>query len=206
MRGFGWVPLAVLSGLTAVYAAAVLFNPGLGPPFVAERRASMPVALGMHLAGGLTALGSGAWQFNRRLRHQHLDLHRWIGRTYVVAVLTASAGALWMAPASEEGFVTHVGFGLLTLLWLGSTVQAYRSIRRGDQVRHRLWMVRSYALTFAAVTLRLILPLELALGLSYHDAYQAVAWLCWIPNLVVAEWLILARDRIGGIDHDGGRT
>lgn len=193
MQRFGWVALAIPAGVIALYAAAVLLSPGFGPPFVAERRATMPLALGTHLSGGLIALALGAWQFNTRLRQTHLPLHRWIGRTYVVAVLVGGSGALWMAPASQGGFIAHAGFGLLAVLWLAATIQAYRRIRQGDQLRHRRWMVRSYALTFAAVTLRIILPLELALGLPFLDAYQAVAWLCWVPNLVVAEWLILTQ-------------
>ena len=66
---------------------------------------------------------------------------------------------------------------------------AFLSIRAGDVTRHRQWMVRSYALTLAAVTLRIQLPFyQAVLGLSFDDAYAIVAWFCWIPNLVVAEW------------------
>jgi hypothetical protein len=54
-------------------------------------------------------------------------------------------------------------------------------------------MIRSYSLTFAAVTLRVWLPIGLMAGLSSTDAYQAVAWVCWVPNLVVAEWVILRQ-------------
>ena len=54
-------------------------------------------------------------------------------------------------------------------------------------------MIRSHALTLAAVTLRIYLPLELALGMSFHDAYRVVSWLCWVPNLVAAEWFIFKK-------------
>ena len=56
---------------------------------------------------------------------------------------------------------------------------------------HERWMVRSFALTFAAVTLRLYIPAGQVLGLDFMAAYRAIAWLCWVPNLVVAELLIV---------------
>jgi hypothetical protein len=58
---------------------------------------------------------------------------------------------------------------------------------------HRAWMLRSYALTFAAVTLRIWLPLSQIAGIPFQEAYAAIAWLCWVPNLVVVEWFILRR-------------
>src|SRR5260370_20371385 len=61
-------------------------------------------------------------------------------------------------------------------------------------------MIRSYALTLAAVTLRIYLPASQIAGIPFPDAYQTISWLCWVPNLVVAEWWIL-RSRLapGGV-------
>lgn len=67
---------------------------------------------------------------------------------------------------------------------------------------HREWMVRSFALALAAVTLRIELPvLVFVAHTSFHAAYITVSWLCWIPNLVVAEWWLrrkVRRHAIGG--------
>jgi hypothetical protein len=54
-------------------------------------------------------------------------------------------------------------------------------------------MIRNFSLTFAAVTLRLYLPASLAAGLPFDTVYPAIAWLCWVPNLVVAEFLLRER-------------
>lgn len=121
----------------AAYAAIVLLLPGFGSPFVTERRALVPIAVGAHLAGGLTALALGPWQLNSRLRARAINWHRWLGRGYVVAVVIGGLGALGLAPLSLEGPVTHVGFGLLAVLWLTATLQAYLRIRAGDRVGHR---------------------------------------------------------------------
>ncbi|MFN8571386.1 MAG: DUF2306 domain-containing protein [Gemmatimonadaceae bacterium] len=190
-----WTLMTVLALIIALYAVLVLAIPHFGPPFVAERRGTMPWAVMAHLGGSALAMGLGPWQLNERLRTRALGRHRWIGRTYIVGVLVGGIGGLIMATASQEGFVTHMGFGILAVLWLVSTLQAYRRIRAGDQESHRVWMIRSYSLTFAAVTLRIYLPFMLGAGMSFTDAYQTVSWLCWVPNLVVAEWFIISRTK-----------
>ncbi len=83
---------------------------------------------------------------------------------------------------------------VLALLWLTTTAVAWRRIVRRDIRGHRAWMVRSFALSFAAVTLRLALPGLMAAGLDLNVAYPMVAWLCWVPNLAAAE-VGLARVR-----------
>ena len=104
---------------------------------------------------------------------------------------------------AQGGLPAHVGFGLLAVLWLLATGQAYRSIRAGDQGAHRRWMTRSYALTFAAVTLRIYLPVSLAVGVPFEPAYQTIVWLCWVPNLVIAEWLILRLPAVAPVTERG---
>jgi uncharacterized membrane protein len=185
-----WVVMTALATLVAAYAVAVMLRPGFGPPLVMARRATMPLALTAHLAGGLVALAVGAWQMNARLRSRVIALHRWMGRTYVVAVLVGGLGALRMAVASQQGWPTHLGFGLLALLWLFCTVRGYIAIRSDEEARHRGWMIRSYSLTLAAVTLRIYLPLSLALGFQLAYAYRVTSWLCWVPNIVLAEWWV----------------
>jgi uncharacterized membrane protein len=186
--------MGVLATAVAGYALAVILLPSFGPPFVHDRRESVPLALYAHLGGGALALALGPWQFRRRTRRRALGVHRWTGRVYLAAVAVGGVGALGLAPISQHGLVTHVGFGLLAILWLVATATAYLRIRSGDVRAHRRWMIRSYALTFAAVTLRIYLPLSAIAGISFPDAYQVVAWLCWVPNLVVAEWLIIGRE------------
>lgn len=50
-------------------------------------------------------------------------------------------------------------------------------------------MVRNFALTLAAVTLRIYLPASMIAGIEFEVAYPYIAWLCWVPNLVAAELL-----------------
>jgi uncharacterized membrane protein len=175
------------------YALTMLGAPHLRTPFIQALFGSVPIAVILHLAGGATALATGAFQFNTALRNRRLNLHRWLGRCYVIAVLIGGGAAFALALRSTGGIPTHFGFGLLAVLWIGSTLNAYRHIRARHVVQHRQWMIRSYALTLAAVTLRIYLPLSLAAGLPFEPVYITVSWLCWVPNLVFAEWWWVPR-------------
>ena len=191
MRKGQWPVVMILAAIVSAYALAALLIPSFRPPLVRARLAVMPWAVILHISGGAAALFAGALQVNARLRSRFLDLHRWLGRLYVVAVAVGGAGGLAMATRSDGGLVTHVGFGLLAILWLATTAVSYAAIRRRDLISHRRWMLRSYSLTFAAVTLRIYLPIAQTAGLPFIDAYQAISWACWVPNLLVAEWWLL---------------
>jgi hypothetical protein len=55
-------------------------------------------------------------------------------------------------------------------------------------------MTRSYALIFAAPMLRLLLGLYMGVfEIGETEAYQAVVWSCWVPNLIVAEIINIRR-------------
>jgi uncharacterized membrane protein len=177
-----------MASTIALYAALILLLPGFGPQFIVLRRSVLPVAVVSHLAGGGLALAIGAWQLNAHLRTRHIDVHRWMGRVYVIAVLVGGIGALRLAPHAQTGAIAAVGFGALAVTWLVTTIRGYLAIRGGNEAVHRRWMTRSYALTFAAVTLRIYLPASAILGVPFDVAYPAIAWLCWLPNLAVAEW------------------
>ncbi len=153
--------------------------------------------LRLHIAGGMGALLAGPWQFSRKLRANALDLHRWLGRFYLVEVALGSIAGFFMATVSEEGLPTHLGFGALAVLWFFTGFQAYRSVRAGNIAAHRAWMIRNFALSLAAVTLRNYMPLMLfALHWPFRQTYITVAWLCWVPNLLVAEWLVRRRQNV----------
>jgi uncharacterized membrane protein len=148
----------------------------------------------IHITGMMFAILCGPFQFLRPLRERHFGFHRLLGKVYIVGALVGGLGGLYMSQYSASGAVSDVGFAVLAIGVLLTTTLAYIRIRGGDVQSHREWMTRSYALIFAAVTLRIYLPfLEAAFG--EHDGYAIVAWACWIPNLLVAEWLIRARLR-----------
>jgi uncharacterized membrane protein len=194
-RKIGWGLMTFLAGLVFLYAASYLT---LDPDnyFPEQKLVYMLHTTGllMHIVGAMLAVILGPFQFLPRSRSRRfLNVHRWLGRTYLIAVLVGGLGGLYMAPLSYGGLTTHLGFASLGILWLVSGWKAYRHIRHKEIESHREWMMRNYALTFAGVMLRVWMPLSGAVGLEFLPSYLVVAWLCWVPNLLVAEWMIRRR-------------
>lgn len=188
-----WSLMTLLAVLVAGYAATALGLPPLRTPFVQNLFSISPSAIALHLTGGIAAIVLGALQLNSRLRRKYLPAHRWLGRVYVVSVTIGGIAGLALATKSTGGLVTHFGFGMMAVCWVGSTVTAYRYIRAKNVAAHRDWMLRSYALTLAAVTLRIYLGISQAYGMDFVTAYQAISWMCWVPNLLIVEWFIIGR-------------
>jgi len=136
------------------------------------------------------ALLVGPWQFLPSLRQRRLLMHRWIGRIYCGSVLLGWLASLPIAAHAQAGAISSAGFLTLGFFWIGTTAAGYFTIRSGKLIAHRRWMMRSFALTAAAITLRIYLPLLPLTGLSFSTSYRIIAWACWVPNLFVAEWLL----------------
>ncbi len=151
-----------------------------------------PIALFAHIGLAPVALFVMPFQFSTRLRAKRPGLHRWMGRIYGISIVLAAVAGLSLAMTTEAGSIAAVGFGLLAIVWLATTVWAVWLAMTKRIALHKRWMIRSGALTFAAVTLRLYLPI-LAMTFGFETGYSIVAWLCWVPNLLIAELWLLPR-------------
>lgn len=191
--------------LVAVVAGAVMAAPYVLLDVGSSRLEVDPgphyALLVVHVLTATVALVLGPLQFVPAIRARR-RLHRGIGRTYLLAgVLPAALAAVPVALLSGR-LVTQVGLVVPAVLWLVTAGLAVRAIRRGDVRAHRAWMTRNYALTFLAVTARIVVPLVLLTLLATGavapaDAPTAVASLIpvgqvlgWMINLSVAEVLL----------------
>ena len=197
MRRFAFAVLAFLALAVSLYAVGVYGFMPLGALVDPDMRASFnahATAIRLHIFASVLALALGPFQFSARLRARMPALHRWMGRLYLgVGVLMGGASGLYVAQFAQGGPVGQAGFSLLALAWLYTGARAYAAIRGGDVSAHRAWMARNFALTFAAVMLRLYLPAAMVARVPWELAYPAIAWLCWVPNLA-AVWWWQARD------------
>jgi uncharacterized membrane protein len=184
-----WALLTMLCLGIAFYSARYLLHPPRTPAQALHNPLGVPW-LFIHVAGAVTALALGSLQFIPALRRGSGPPHRWVGRIYVVGCLVGGLAGLILAPGSSAGPIASAGFGGLALLWIVVNLLGWRAVMRGRFAEHRRWMIRSWALTLAAVTLRLYLPLVMILDLPFLPWYRAISFLAWVPNLVAAElWL-----------------
>ena len=170
--------------------------------FIAANFFVMPW-LPAHATAAATALLVAPLQFWAQLRARRPTVHRWAGRLYVSGCVVGAVTGLILAFGASTGPVSTVGFGALALVWGVVTAHAWRLARRREFVAHRKWMIRSFALTFAAVTLRLYLPIAQLLPIEFDNAYRVISFLCWVPNLIVAEAYLRRkpRARVGADAH-----
>jgi len=151
----------------------------------------------MHITFGGIALLTGWTQFSPRIRNNYTQTHRTLGKVYVYAVMLSSLAGFYIAMFASGGITSVLGFGLLAASWFFTILKAYTSILKKQFKDHENWMIRNYALTFAAVTLRIYLPLSTQLmHWDFVASYRVISWLCWVPNLLVAQIIINKRAHI----------
>jgi len=183
--------IALFSLVVAAMASTLGF--GTAAPHLAHYVANHNLPLYAHIVFGPLALALAPFQFWTTLRNRYRRVHRAIGYAYVVSIALASVGALLLLPRFTGSAWAATGFGVLGLLWLGTTLRAVMLARAGQTAAHRAWMMRSAALTFAAVVLRLMMLPLMASGMSQLQTYDITAWASWLIPLAFVEWRLRRR-------------
>ena len=189
---------AVLLSLTAL--AAVVFVAGaavpyflsssFGPPEYAPRRGWLL----LHIVGGMIALLTGPVQLWLGLADRGMAWPRRMGIGYMTGVGVGSFGAFYLATHTDFGWVFGAGLLSLAVAWVTTTTLAYLAIKRSLAEQHKEWMIRSYVVTFAFVTFRVIQPsLQAAQIGTPLEQLAMAAWACWAVPLLIAELVIQGR-------------
>lgn len=187
----GWWLLLLGSVAIAVHGISFQFR-GIDA-FALQLLASFyerPWAIWLHMLFGSVALVTGALNFRHTIRRRWPLVHRKLGELYVLACLLTGGAGAWLAVFAYGGLSNRLGFAGLAIATLTTTAMAYWHAQRRDFAAHRAWMIRSFAMIFGAVTLRIQLPLLAIYFQGFDPAYAIVAWSCWVPNLLFAEWVV----------------
>jgi len=142
-----------------------------------------------HITFSGIALFIGWRQFGSKFRNHYLKLHRIIGKIYVISAVIGSTSGIYIGFYANGGAISAAGFILLGSIWLLMTLVAVAEIRKNNIIIHQKLMTYSYSCAFAAVTLRLWYPLLVKITEDPGASYIAVAWLCWIPNVLIAYFI-----------------
>jgi uncharacterized membrane protein len=154
-----------------------------------------PIVFYTHITLAPAALFLVPFQLWPRLRMKRLGLHRILGRVYGLAIFFSGISGFLLAVTTRSGTAAAWGFALLSIAWMAATFYGIAQAMRGNQNLHRCWMIRSMALTMAAVTLRIYLVISELSGVPYEVSAGIIAWLCWVPNLLVAELILQMSNR-----------
>lgn len=190
-RRAAWAAATFLCLVTGAYALMMVAS-GFDavPEEVSSNAFLSPAGLRIHIGVTAVAIIVAPWQFARGLRRRLPLVHRSMGRIYLVTGFVGIGFGTVIALGSSQGLVAGLGFLFLGLAWLAVTAVAYRMVRDHDYEAHRRWMLRSFALIFGAVTLRLYIPVSGVAGFDFETAYPVIAWVNWVPNILLMEWWI----------------
>jgi hypothetical protein len=147
----------------------------------------------VHVFTSVLVLLAGFTQFNRFFLYKRPLWHRRAGWVYIVAVLLLSApSGFLIALKANGGLPARISFVLLSVTWFITTLQALLHVKKRLFEKHADWMLRSYALTLSAIALRTYAWLfdMLNVHMAPRNVYILIAWISWLPNLLVAQWLI----------------
>lgn len=149
-----------------------------------------------HIELAVVSLLTGPIGTIRKIRKKSIAWHRWNGRIYVVSIVLNFIPGLYVSWFAA-GSLTIAGFLVLNLLWLVTTLLGYLYIRRKNLVKHKEWIIRSFFLTYANLTIHLLLPIgQFTIGLSYASSYAFAVWGSMLLNLGLSEvvlrkkWLV----------------
>jgi uncharacterized membrane protein len=209
--------LVAFLAVVAVVAVPVLLLPYLT---LDPARSRIPVTTELHYAVLVVhvltagaALLLGVLQLVPRVRARRA-LHRRLGRAFlVVGAVAFGLTAIPLALTTPNGDVTRYGILVPAVGWLVCAALGWTAIRGGRLAAHREWMIRTYALTFFAITTRMLVPLLLAAQMPFQadrsaDAVRRLVeatipygqWLGWIVDLAIAEYVIRRLRRTAPVE------
>ncbi|WEK54461.1 MAG: DUF2306 domain-containing protein [Candidatus Cohnella colombiensis] len=196
--------LAFLAVAIGMYALILYGSPDRlrEQPFTTEK-GTLPAlwysVLCAHAISAGLALIIGWLQFVKKIRHRFPNIHRMIGYFYSAFIVIGGITGLYLAFYSNGGWSAHLGFAMLSTLWLYTLYRGINSVvMKRDHVEHGKWMIRNYALSCAAISLRLYTGASAGLlGLmDTNETFVVIAWLCWVPNLFIAELINSKHKRL----------
>lgn len=146
----------------------------------------------VHVFLSTITLIAGLFQFSNYILKRYKKFHRAMGYAYVITVIGfAGPSGLIMSFYANGTIWAKTSFVILSVLWITFTVIALVKAKQLKFIAHKKWMIRSFALTLSAITLRLLaFVLPNFVHLNAFEEYTLIAWLSWTVNLVVAEILI----------------
>jgi len=153
------------------------------------------VAFYAHLAGGSAAVLTGTALFFTKWIKPSSKPHKILGKIYFISIMfVGGPTGLYLGFYAEAGYLATIGFIGMSTAWMLPTFVSVYKISKGDVIGHHKWIIRSYSMTLAGVTLRIMTPLGIYfLGWSYDTTFIITAYVPWMFNLGIAELVIFAK-------------
>jgi uncharacterized membrane protein YozB (DUF420 family) len=112
--------------------------------------------LKIHVAGGITMLSVGLFQFLSGFFGKGFKWHKITGRIYLGGLILGLIG-FWGLIGATSFLTFQIGLSTLAFVWLVSASMALWAIWSKNIPQHREWMSRNYTATFGFLFFRLFI-------------------------------------------------
>ena len=147
---------------------------------------------------GTVALLTGPVQLWLGNSRRAVRVHRRLGVVYLAGVGVGAIAAFYLAAHTDLGWMFGAGITGLGVAWVVTTTMAVAAVRRGLIEQHQDWMIRSYAVTFAFVTFRVLWTLLQFAGVgTLWEQLGVCSWFCWAVPLLAVEVALQGRKMAG---------
>jgi len=187
------IGIVIIVELVIILKVIQYFTPGYQSNFLASKseifNGIYKYGFYAHIIFSPIVLACGLWLLCSYCRNKQIMLHKIIGGIYVFSILIfAAPGGLIMGWHALGGLPSVLSFMILTPLWWFFTFSAFLYFLRFDFIKHGNYMIRSYALTLSAVSLRIYgFIFYYYVNWNPDFEYAFISWLSWVPNLIIAE-------------------
>ncbi len=169
-----------------------------GFDFLATKRESLLsnnfylTAFYIHITTSIFSIFFGVFQFIPFIIKEKRNIHKLIGKIYAYSILLAAApSGLILAVYANGGLTSRVGFTIQCILWWFTTFIAIQYGIKKNVASHIDMMLRSYAITLAAFSLRSEgYILQHYFNTKPMETYTTCTWLSWVGNLLLIELLL----------------
>lgn len=148
----------------------------------------------IHILLAIISLITGPLGVIKAIRDKSRNFHRWNGKLYVLSIILNFIPGVYVSFFATGGLPSIIGFLILNTLWLITTILGFWNIKRQNVMLHSQWITRSFFLSFANITIYIIVAISHNLmSISYENSYSIAVWLSWTLNLLVSEFMIRRR-------------
>jgi len=152
--------------------------------------ASKPGIEIVHRLFGAVYLVIGLMQFSAGFRRKRPQLHRSLGKIFMVFSITgAVSGILFALLVPFAGVLEAIPVIMFGGFMGYAIYRAYIHIRRGEVMLHRAWVARSYAVGLGVATIRvcyLVLQYSTS-NLDQREMFMIALWSGWVLTLGAVE-------------------
>jgi uncharacterized membrane protein len=147
-----------------------------------------------HVIAGLVLAALMPVQLSARVRRRFPGVHRWLGRTLLVAGIAVGLSGYAMVASPVGGWLEVSAIVVYATAFLAALLIAWTHIRRGNVARHREWMLRAMAIMLGIAATRPVVGAFFATsartGLSPPQFFGAAFWIGFTSTALAGEWYV----------------